>query len=75
MILNNLHLFNSFFSRSPFGSLEGEGQGRSALCNSSSHNTQLQYYSEFKKIAFECLQTNRGNGYQNRLWLANVEDD
>jgi hypothetical protein len=32
MILNNLHLFNSFFSRSPFGSLEGEGQGRSALC-------------------------------------------
>ena len=25
MILNNLHLFNSFFSRSPYGSLEGDG--------------------------------------------------
>jgi hypothetical protein len=25
MILNNLYLFHSFFSRSPFGSLEGNG--------------------------------------------------
>ena len=77
------HFSIIFFSLALTGSLEGgEGQGRSALCNSSFPKLCYLEYPEFLKIAFDvCKDTHlflfdtyRGHGYQNRQWLASVED-
>ena len=46
MILNNLHLFYSFFSRSPFGSLEGVRARAFRPLHSSFHDIyHLSYYT------------------------------
>ena len=75
---------DKFFSLALTGSLErGEGQGRSALCNSSCPELSHLGFPEFIKIAFDVCKDNhlflfdtyRGHGYQNSQWLANVEDD
>lgn len=47
MILNKLHLLHSFFSRS-YELAEVVGQGRSALCNSSSHDSNFCHIMNLK---------------------------
>ncbi len=67
MILNNLHLFNSFFSRSPYGSLEGEGARAFRPLHSSSH---VLY--KIKRSNCQTIIKNNDNTNDNEIQYLNT---